>query len=180
MAQQFLPPRYHTLFYAICYYSVWFSCVLSAAKPYEWFGVLMAVGIFLCQVIFLTRRIHQPGFWFEVGILMTLGVLVDSVLIRGGWVTFSGTAIFTGLCPLWLMGIWLNFALFFSVYLATFYRYRFWMAGICFFLFPLSYWSGARLGAARFPEMWHSVLLIGIIWAVLFPLATTCCYLCRQ
>jgi hypothetical protein len=88
-------------------------------------------------------------------------------LRAAGFISFDST--FAPI-PLWLMGVWLTFAILPNHSLAWL-KNRLRLSALLGALGgPLAYWAGVRLDAATFNwPLLPSLLLLAIVWAALMP-----------
>jgi hypothetical protein len=146
----------------------WLACVLGAARGWGWIGLALGLAAVAgnlalsprfraaIALVALTALIGPP---FDL-IQIALGTLrPHEPLLYGFWV------------PPWLWMLWLLFA-------ATVHASFRWLRGRRLAAAALgavsgaaSYWAGARLGAAALhPDLWPSLLAIGLEWALMMPL----------
>ena len=105
-----------------------------------------------------------------MAIALPIGFVMDSVLAQSGWLRYAMAFPWADWAPLWIMALWLAFALTLNHSLRAVYRNR-----VYAFLFgllggPLAY----GIAAARFDAMTvehrlvPSLLLIGAVWGIGF------------
>lgn len=151
----------------ILFQAGWFATVLGAANGMPWLGPIVVLA---AAVIHLrTTRLPQV----EVRLLasaMTLGLVVDSLLLASGWIAYPNGNWLPGLAPYWIVTLWVLFATTLNVSMR-------WMHGRYFIaaLFggiggPLSYLAGSRLGAMVFVDSTAALIALAVAWAVAMPL----------
>jgi hypothetical protein len=144
----------------------WLSSVLGGAYGLPLLGpaaVVVAVMIHL-------HRVSDPSRELRL-ILITgvLGVAVDSIMISAGWLIYPTGTVITGLSPLWILGMWMLFATTFNISF-RWMQSRIALAGVMGAVFgPLSYYSGAKLGAVSFGDTSSAMLALGVSWGLLLP-----------
>lgn len=150
------------------YYFGWFACILGPAWGYPWSGTLIAMVLIACHLA-LARR------WREEVVLLlcsaVIGTVVDAVQIAIGTLYFPIGSVVAWLPPPWMIVLWAQFA-------GTLHFSMGWLKGrpglACFFGAlggPLAFLAGRRLGVVEFhPQVWPSLLSIGIVWALAMPL----------
>jgi hypothetical protein len=141
------------------YQAAWFACVLGG-DAWAWIApVLLAVHLYLSPC----RRADL----LLAGVLLLVGLAIDGALRAIGFISFNSR--FAPI-PLWLMGVWLTFAILPNHSLAWL-KYRLRLSAILgAFGGPLAYWAGVRLDAASFNwPLLPSLLLLAIVWAALMP-----------
>jgi hypothetical protein len=141
------------------YQIIWFLCVLLGSP-----GALG--GLALVAVHFVLSDRKAADLRLAV-LLLLIGIAVDGSLLRLGFFSFT----VTGLpLPFWLLVIWLGLAITPNHSLAWMKNRPLLSVIFGFLGGPAAYWAGARLGAATFHlELLPSLLLLGLIWSVLWP-----------
>lgn len=155
------PPgdRRYVLVNALCFQLTWLLCVLGGS----WVAAIVTsivVALHL-QIVGDTRR--EALFLVQCAVI---GFICDLLLVQGG-VLLTGT----GLPPVWLTCLWILFGTTVGYPMRVFHG-RIWLsiAGGALFA-PLSYFGGARLaGVPLMQPEWFSILIIGLLWALIFPL----------
>lgn len=144
----------------------WFACVLSAAHGHAWLGEI-AVLLLLAAHLW---RVAQPR--QELNLIVTvalIGAVWETVMVHLGWLTYPDGAGPGGLAPLWLLALWGLFAAQFN----TTYRWlktRMFAAVLLGMVAgPLSFRSGAALGALRFAKPWPAAFALACGWGILLP-----------
>ena len=138
--------------------AIWFLCVLGGNV-----GVLFALPLLVLNILLSQNRRADLQM---IGLLLPVGVLIDSILQAIGFFSFTwpGFPI-----PLWLAVIWAALA-------SLPHHSLGWMKKriLLSVLFgalggPLAYWAGVRLGAATFHwPILSSLALLAVIWALLW------------
>jgi hypothetical protein len=145
---------------AVLFQLGWFACALGGNS----YWLLSVAAIVLIHLRWL-------GSWAKDGKLLiavtVFGTLLDSLLSMLGVFAFpSGSA----LIPLWLMLMWSLLAITLNHCLAWSAK-PWWRASLLGAIAaPLSYSAGAQLAGVQLPlGRWQSLILLGLIWAVVFP-----------
>jgi hypothetical protein len=148
------------------YEAVWLACVLGAAKGYPLLGlffVSLAIGLHL--KVSARPRIEARLVLVAVG----MGLVFDSLLVSGGWLSYANGMIAPGIAPYWILAMWAGFAttmnasmswIKINLLVAT-------MLGATFG--PLSYLAGQEMGAVTFTSS-TSIIAVGIAWTLAMPL----------
>ncbi|MGD8593613.1 MAG: DUF2878 domain-containing protein, partial [Gammaproteobacteria bacterium] len=106
-------------------------------------------------------------------ILLTgaIGFVVDSLHIAFN-VFHAGPANNLPLAPLWLVALWMLFAISLRHSLAWLADKPWLSAGVGAVFAPLAYFAGSRLGAIELPpyDLPTSLIAIGLTWAIVTPL----------
>jgi hypothetical protein len=131
----------------VLYQAGWFCCILGAARGRPWLGAGLGLLAVLAHLALARRRRAEAS--LTLGAL-ALGIVVDTVHMRMGTLTFHGGLLLPDFPPPWLLILWLQFA--------TTLRYCLsWLAGryalgaiLGAVAGAAAYWAGVRLGAASF------------------------------
>jgi hypothetical protein len=147
----------------------WLACVLGAAHGRPWSGSLVAALIVATHLVLARDRRTE---WRLIVLVGAFGLCLDGALKASGLVAYSAdpTAI-AWLAPMWIVALWMLFA-------STLNGSLSWLRGRIALTAllgavsgPLSYASGARLGAASFPRGTRAALLaLSLLWAIAIPL----------
>lgn len=148
------------------YQLVWFAAVCGASRGWTW-PALLALALFAAwQLAVSAERTADVRL---VGAAVLLGVVLDGGLSASGVLHYAaGTAALPpGGAPLWILALWVAFAL-------TFNHSLRWLAGkplLCLALGaaggPLAYLAAARLGAVSFAApTWHGLVWLAGGWAI--------------
>ena len=105
-----------------------------------------------------------------VGAAMLLGLVVDSVLLATGWLSYPNGQWIPGLAPYWIVAMWGLFATTLNVSMA-------WLRGrpVLAVLMgavggPLSYLAGEKLGAIELVPPLPALAALALAWALAMPL----------
>jgi len=148
---------------------VWFIVVLSAAEQSPWIGILAASAWVLIHVSANPSPIRELR--LIVGVTVC-GIAIDQVSVLLGIQIFDDAAIYIGLVPLWITGLWASFATILNFSLS-------WMKGryllACVLgavLGPVVYSGAESLGALRLGDdpRWFALVGLGVEWALMMPL----------
>jgi len=147
---------------------VWIITVLGVARDRIWPGLAALCLFFIIHAaISATARIDL----ILASIAITLGLVIDTVLLQGGLLSFEMNLPWPDIAPLWILILWVNFALLLNNGL-RWLQGRYKIAAILGFIGgPLSYLGGIKLGAGELhvtPLV--AYLIIGLCWAIITPL----------
>ena len=155
---------------SVIYQLVWLSAVYSASRPSV---LLLGPGVFIVglvlQSLLWTRLIQRMLVMSAVSLLV--GILVDGVLCWAGVLVPVRYFIAAPLPPAWLLALWAGFGVYMASGLELMYR----RPRLAFFAGalagPLAYRAGVPFGALELGHgPWGSLVAVGIVWAVVFPL----------
>lgn len=162
--------KFHYIMHSIAYNFAWLAAILFAAKGCEYIAVGVVLSTVVVQLIWQVCVVKRTqGMILFVGLFLISGMFVDTVLYHAGLMKFSAHS-FTWLSPMWMMSLWMSFALTFYATLQVLFNKYLLLSVLAFFLLPFAYVVGAMLGAAEFPYGFWSAFVVGVIWAVLLPL----------
>jgi hypothetical protein len=104
-----------------------------------------------------------------LGLCIAVGIVLDTVAVRAGWITYASPLPVAGFAPAWIIALWALFATALREPLR-------WMHGrpVLAALFgaiggPVSYAAAERLGACRFDDPMPSLCALGLGWAIVMP-----------
>jgi hypothetical protein len=151
----------------VAFQAAWLSCVLGAANGYPLLGpavvlVVVAAHLFLAAA---------PGRELTLIVLAgMLGALLDTALLRTGWLAYANGMIWAGTAPYWIVAMWLAFATTLNVSL-RWLRGRMW-AAVMFGAIggPIAYLAGSRLGALDIVGHGAALAALCVGWALVTPL----------
>jgi hypothetical protein len=145
---------------AVLFQIGWFACVLGGNSLW----LLVTLAVVLLHLSFI-------GSWQRDGRLMmmafALGTVLDSALLKLGVFDFSTTGL---VIPLWMALLWPLLASTLNHCLAWTAK-PLWLASLLGAVSgPASYVAGSHLADVQLPlGLWPSLLILGAIWAVMFP-----------
>jgi hypothetical protein len=161
-----LNTRWAPALYFVLGQAGWFACVMSAARGRGYLGIALVVVLIVLHLLRVERPLAEVKLLASV---VVVGGVWDSALVRFGLLAYPHDPV-TGFAPLWLVALWGLFAAQFN----TTYRWlkQRVMAGALLGAIagPLSFHSGAALGALRFVKGVPATVALAIGWAVILPL----------
>lgn len=144
----------------------WLACVVLAGRGEAVLATLAALATVALHFAWTGRRRADACL---VVAAIAIGVVWDSLLVRGGIVDYAAAGPFQGWAPAWILAMWALFAI-------TLREPLRWLHGrpVLAALFggiggPLSYAAAARFGACSFPDPTTAMLVLGFGWAVFTP-----------
>ncbi len=150
------------------FYAAWFAAVTAAAEGWPWAAVSVCVAVAALHLITSARRGVEFGLMAASALA---GFGVETFMLQAGLATYASSGPFEGFAPVWLVALWMAFATLFNVSFAWL-KPRLWLAILFAFVGgPATYFAGAKLGGMQLaqPE-WLSLAVIGVLWAVAFPI----------
>lgn len=149
----------------VAFQAVWFSAVVGASYGLWWPGLIAAIG-FISAHLLSSMRVRGDGLLIVVALL--LGVVIDSAFAFSGTLRYAAPFPSAQLAPLWILALWVGFALTLNHSLA-YLAHRPVVATIAGAIVgPISYWSAGRaFDAVKLGDpLWRSVLALSFGWAV--------------
>lgn len=148
-------------------YLAWLAAVLSAASGRPWPAAAASIVAIAINITLARRRSTEVVLVLAAALF---GISVDGILIAAGFANFAAPGPFSGFPPAWLVLMWMAFATMLNVSLAWL-KDRLALAAVLGLIGgPLSYYSGARLGAMELSQpIWLALGAVGISWAIALP-----------
>jgi Protein of unknown function (DUF2878) len=150
----------------------WFACVLGAANGMPWVGPLAVAGAVAWHLARARRA--WPELWL-VALAMALGLVVDSLLLATGWLSYPSGFWLPGpwqsnLAPYWIVAMWALFATTLNLSMG-------WLRGRPLLAVvmggiggPLSYLGGEKLGGIELTSPAAALAALAVAWAIAMPL----------
>jgi hypothetical protein len=156
-----------TLANLVGFNAVWFALVLGAAAGLWWPG-LAALAVFAIATV-ATSRWPRADLKL-VGAALAIGFVLETALVQGGVFRYAMPVPWPELAPLWMLGLWANFALSVNHSLG-FLSGRVLLAAVLGAVAgPLAYWGAARVFGAA--EILSPAPVALAILAIAYALAT--------
>lgn len=143
--------------------ALWFAAVIGAAFELTWPALVTLI-------VFAGWQLQASGNKSNDMLLMLialfLGLLLDTIWLRLGWIQYSEQWPIPGFAPLWILALWIGLALTLNHSLAWLQN-KLLVAGLLSGLAsPLSYLGAERLGAvAIIGEYWDWFFGLAVSWA---------------
>lgn len=118
----------------ILFQFLWFWCVLAPA----WWDVAIGIIVIAAHL----RYIGAPGEWRLLAVVAVCGAAMDSGLAAAGLLRFAPES---AIAPLWLVVLWLNFAMTLSHCMQWLARRRLLSAIFGALFAPPAYWGAAAI-----------------------------------
>jgi len=144
----------------------WFSCVLGAANGMPW----LALVVFPIVLWNSQKARSASAEMLLVLLAVILGVLLDSFLVRSGWLRYPSGMFLEGVAPYWILALWALFATTLNASM-SWLKKNLILASVMGAVFgPLSYMAGQRFGAIEFIDFNASMIALAVAWAIAMPL----------
>lgn len=147
----------------------WFALVLSAAGGVWGWGIAAVIGFAAITLYWGGQRRSDL---IVVASALLIGLIVETTLIQTGLIGFESDFPSNQIAPLWMLGLWANFALTLNHSLA-FLKQRLGLAAVIgAALGPFAYYTaGEVFGAAHLsPPMWQGLAALALAYAIATPL----------
>jgi Protein of unknown function (DUF2878) len=148
------------------YQLVWFAAVIGASGGWTW-PALLFTGIFAPWQLGVSQQ--RSSDLRLCGIALLAGVVLDGALRACGIVHYAAGSpgLPGGGAPLWILALWVAFALTFNHSLQRLVGRPLLCAALGAAGGPLAYAAAARLGAVSFSApAWHALGWLAIGWAI--------------
>jgi hypothetical protein len=151
-------------------YAAWLAVAVLAARGNFWLAVVPSLVALILHVG-LVRREQRRSELLLALVAIVLGLGVETIHMAAGATHYAAGATVAGLPPAFMIGLWAAFATLINVSLAWM-KDRLWLAVLFGALASgPSYFAGSKIGALTLGEpVWQSLVTIGAVWAVAFPL----------
>lgn len=151
-------------------YAAWFAVAMLAARGHFLLAVMPSLAAVALHFAF-TPATGRRSELLLITAAIALGFVVEAIHMAASATRYSPLATRGGLPPAFMIGLWAAFATLVNVSLA-------WLKGRVLLASVFgavasgpSYYAGSKLGALQLGEpVWQSLLIIGVVWAVAFPL----------
>lgn len=153
------------------YQAGWFACVLGASWHWPWTGAALGAVLLAAHLALSSRRADETRLALLAGLA---GVVVESVQIGLGTLTYDRGVFASGLPPGWLIVVWMQFAT--TLRFSMRWLDARWWVPILFGAIggPLAYSIAAGLDVVQLhPATWPSVLSLAVLWSIAVPLIVT-------
>ena len=150
----------------IAFQTGWFSCVLGAANGIPWLALL----VFPIVLWNIQKSDSASSELLLVFLAVILGLLLDSFLVRSGWLRYPNGMFLEGIAPYWILALWALFATTLNASMSWLKKSLMFSAVMGAVFGPLSYMAGESFGAIEFIKFDHSMLALAVGWAFAMPL----------
>lgn len=151
----------------ITYQIAWPLCIFSAAYNSGWIAVLYAILVVPIHFYIAKKPAEELKTVFTITLL---GFAVDSLHQISGVLYFKESFETLRICPPWLIALWFLFATTINTCWSWLKGRYFLAAFIGGTLGTVTYWAGAKLGAADMGmELLPTIIILAIAWSLLLP-----------
>ena len=152
----------------------WFALVLSAAAGASWLGIAVLGMLVAVHLGWFSQRNE----WVLLLVVGAGGWLWESLIYSLGLIRYAHYPDGMLFAPLWMAGLWVNFATAINHCLSWLREQYVYAALLGAIGGPLAFLAGVKLGAASFPSPLLATLILMAAWAILSPLVFFLARLC--
>lgn len=148
----------------VAFQAVWFAAVVGASYGLWWLGPIAAVVFAIAHML---SPVRLPGDGLLMVVALLLGAIIDSGYAFSGVLTYAAPFPSAQLAPLWILALWVGFALTLNHSLA-YLAHRPVVATVAGAVVgPISYWSAGRAfdAVTLGDPLWRSVIALSLGWA---------------
>ena len=147
--------------------AAWFMTVKGAAMGLPWLGPVVTLAV-------LAHHLGTSSQWLAelrlAAFALFLGFLTDSLLLATGWIAYPNGQWIPGLAPFWIIMMWALFATTLNVSMRWLHGRPRLAALLGAVGGPVSYLTGAKIGAMTFVNTAPAIVALAIAWGVAMPL----------
>lgn len=152
---------------AILYQATWLIAIAGAAHNCWWAGPLALVVFAGWQLTVSSQRRADV---LLVLFAAAIGFVIDSAFAQSGLLTYAASRPWEHLAPIWIIALWMSFALTLNHSLAYLKTHPLAASALGGIGAPLAYLAAAQWGALTFPAaQLPSLVVLAAVWAVLTP-----------
>ena len=145
----------------------WWACIAGVGHGLEIPALLYGLALAVLHVVFAAKP------WEEIqlaAIALVIGVVVDTLLQAASVIDFYGWSL-AFFSPFWLWLLWVLFAMTLNASLSFLQTTPRWLSALAgLVLGPLTYYAGAKLGAASFDGSFIHLGALALAWMMALPL----------
>ena len=156
----------HRFLNALGFQLGWWACVAGVGVGLEVPALVFCLALTTALVYFAPHPLLEIKL---AAVACLLGVVLDTGLQSFSVISFYGWSL-GPLSPFWLWLLWIMFALTLNSSLSFLQRLPLSVSAAAGFLFgPLTYYAGAKLGAASFDNTLSHLAVLAMTWMVALP-----------
>jgi Protein of unknown function (DUF2878) len=152
---------------AILYQATWLITIAGAGHNSWWPGLLALMVFVAWQLAVSTQRRADI---LLIVFAAAIGFVIDSAFAQAGLITYAAATPWEHLAPVWIVALWVSFALTLNHSLAYLKTHPLVASALGGIGAPLAYLAAAHWGALSFPAaQWPSLVVLAVVWALLTP-----------
>lgn len=150
------------------YQATWLAAIAGAARGWWWAGPAMLAVFAGWQLLVSSERRADLEL---MACAAVVGFVVDTLCVRSGMLVYSAPVPSPDFAPIWIVALWMSFALTLNHSLAYMKSRPLLAAALGAIGAPLAYWAAARGWNALFFATQPAIALgvLAIAWAILTP-----------
>lgn len=149
---------------AVLFQITWFACALGSANNLIW-PALLACGVLAAFQLHPKNR--HPTDLKLIAIAILLGLIIDTAWVQLGLMEYSDHIPITAIAPLWIIILWIGFAMTINHSLGWLNKHPLLPAVTGLIFAPLSYFAGVKFGALTFTGSLTVITVsLGLAWAL--------------
>jgi len=147
----------------------WFVMVAGVANQSEVTAILCVILIILAHLFIVRNKTTEVLLVATSGLL---GFIIESIFISQGIFSAVGEFGLNGLAPVWLVTLWMLFAITVNHSMAWLSG-RYLLSSLLGFVFaPVAYFAGQKFEVLTFTtqlSIYQVLLILGVVWAFITP-----------
>ena len=156
--------KLNILINAMLFNGVWIACVAGSAKQLLWPAI---TSVALLAAYQLHPKNRHPNDLKLVIASIVLGMIVDTIWVKAGYMDFADKRPFNSFAPAWIVVLWVGFALTVNHSLKWLIAHPLLPALTGAIAAPITYFAGIKLGAVVYTESVTTVSIgLAIAWAI--------------
>ena len=160
------PTRTTQLINFLVFQSAWFAAVLGAAHQVPLWGTAAVLAAFAWHLSVSARPAEEAKLF---AVVCVIGFVVETGNVLLGHVSYPSGQPVAGLAPYWMVALWGLLAITLNVTM-RWMKGRYLLAAVLGAIAgPVSFVSGAKLGAAQFIHTTPALIIMAGTWALLMP-----------
>lgn len=149
---------------AVLFQALWFACVLGSAQRMIWPSIIAGIVMMVWQLHPLRR--HGNDLLVLIAAIL-LGLIIDTCWTIFGLMQFTDPRPLHPIAPIWILIMWVGFALTINHSMAWMKEHRLLPALMGFIGGPMAYYAGLKLGAVEYlVNPWQMSVILGVVWAI--------------
>jgi hypothetical protein len=151
---------------ALGFQTAWWACIAGVGRGWELPALAYCAALVGAHLLYIQHRRQE----IQLAVVaLAIGVVVDTALQYVSVIHFYGWALWE-LSPFWLWALWVLFAMTLNASLSFLKTQPLWLSAAAGLLFgPLTYYAGAKLGAASFDPSVTHVSALALAWMLALP-----------
>jgi len=152
----------------VVFQMVWLACVWGAGVGMAWFGPLAAALFVTWHLRYTDARASDLRL---IAIAIPMGIVADGLFAASGWFDYASPWPAASVAPVWIIAMWVGFALTLNHSMAFLRGRMAWAALFGLIGGPLAYWGAASgFAAVHFtvPTLW-ALTAVAVAWGLALP-----------